>query len=61
MSHNISPEALDTVLDVVLQNMRSGKRKLSQTPENPAPFHSALDIHLLRKGAVMDSRAVMSS
>ncbi|CAK0731645.1 hypothetical protein CVIRNUC_000023 [Coccomyxa viridis] len=24
MSHNLSPEALDTVLDVVLQNMRSG-------------------------------------
>ena len=28
MSHNLSPEALDTVLDVVLQNMRSGECKL---------------------------------
>ena len=28
MSHNLSPQALDTVLDVVLQNMRSGEREL---------------------------------
>ena len=34
MSHNLSPQALDTVLDVVLQNMKSGEPKLPQTPEN---------------------------
>ena len=39
MSHNLSPEALDTVLDVVLQNMRSGERKLSWTLETLLLFN----------------------
>ena len=38
MSHNLSPEALDTVLDVVLQNMRSGERKLSRILETLLPL-----------------------
>ena len=41
ISHNISPEAMDTVMDVVLQNMGSGEPPalviLSQSPERSTP------------------------
>ena len=43
MSYNLSPEAMDTVLDVVLQNMRSGERELLEAPEILPPFTSCTD------------------
>ena len=48
ISHNISPEAMDTVMDVVLQNMGSGDPPglflREQAPERstPACSHNAL-------------------